>query len=83
MLDNGMAFTLVPWRTVVEQRLGQHVSAIVRDPFVTWQIDRQRGIGICLQTQTAEELQIRRRRFKPYQQKPLVSSVSGHCLVPS
>jgi hypothetical protein len=55
----------------------------VRDPFVTWQIDRQRGIGICLQTQTAEELQIRRRRFKPYQQKPLVSSVSGHCLVPS
>ncbi|MHB1592260.1 MAG: DUF3363 domain-containing protein [Sulfuricella sp.] len=30
MLDDGMGFSLVPWRPVVEQRLGQQVSAIVR-----------------------------------------------------
>ncbi len=30
MLDDGNGFSLVPWRPVVEQRLGQQVSAIVR-----------------------------------------------------
>lgn len=43
MLDNGMGFSLVPWRPVVEQRLGQQVSAIVRGSSVTWELGRQRG----------------------------------------
>jgi len=43
MLDDGMGFSLVPWRPVVEQRLGQHVSAIVRGTSVTWELGRQRG----------------------------------------
>lgn len=43
MLDDGMGFSLVPWRPVVEQRLGQQVSAIVRGASVTWELGRQRG----------------------------------------
>jgi hypothetical protein len=43
MLDDGMGFSLVPWRPVVEQRLGQQVSAIVRGVSVTWKLGRQRG----------------------------------------
>ena len=41
MLDDGMGFSLVPWRPVVEQRLGQQVSAIVRGSSVTWDIGRR------------------------------------------
>ncbi len=43
MLDDGMGFSLVPWKPVVEQRLGQQVSAIVRGSSVTWELGRQRG----------------------------------------
>ena len=43
MLDDGMGFSLVPWRPVIEQRLGQQVSAIVRGSSVTWDLGRQRG----------------------------------------
>lgn len=43
MLDDGMGFSLVPWRPVLEQRLGQQVSAIVRGSSVTWELGRQRG----------------------------------------
>lgn len=30
MLDDGMGFSLVPWRPVIEQRLGQQLAAMVR-----------------------------------------------------
>ena len=43
MLDDGMGFSLVPWRPVVEQRLGRQVSAIVKGASVTWGLTRQRG----------------------------------------
>lgn len=43
MLDDGTGFSLVPWRPVAEQRLGQQVSAIVRGSSVTWELGRQRG----------------------------------------
>jgi len=43
MLDDGNGFSLVPWRPVVEQRLGQQVSAIVRGSSATWELGRQRG----------------------------------------
>lgn len=46
MLDDGMGFSLVPWRPVVEQRLGHRVSAIVRGSSATWEVARQRGISI-------------------------------------
>ena len=44
MLDDGMGFSLVPWRSVVEQRLGQQVSAIVLGSSVTWGVGRQHGL---------------------------------------
>lgn len=46
MLDDGTCFALVPWRPVVEQRLGQQVSAVVRGRSITWHLGHQRGIGI-------------------------------------
>ena len=46
MLDDGVGFSLVPWRSVVEQRLGQQVSAVVREASATWQLGKQRGIAI-------------------------------------
>lgn len=46
MLDDGMSFSLVPWRPVVEQRLGQTVSAIVRRGNASWEFGRQRGSSI-------------------------------------
>jgi len=45
MLDDGMGFSLVPWRPVVEQRLGRQVSAVVRGASATWQLGKQRGIS--------------------------------------
>lgn len=46
ILDDGMGFHLVPWKPVIEQRLGLQVSAIVRGQSVTWQLGHRRGIGI-------------------------------------
>jgi hypothetical protein len=40
MLDDGMGFSLVPWRPVVEQRRGLRVSAVTRGTSATWVIDR-------------------------------------------
>jgi hypothetical protein len=45
MLENGMGFTLVPWRPAIEQRLGQAISATVRNDFVSWDVGRQLGIS--------------------------------------
>lgn len=45
MLDDGMGFSLVPWRPLIEQRLGQHVSATVRGTSVNWEVGRRRGFS--------------------------------------
>jgi len=46
MLDNGMGFSLVPWRPVIEQRLGQSMTALVRGGGVSWEFGRQRGLSM-------------------------------------
>lgn len=46
MLDDGKGFSLVPWRPVVEQRLGQQLAATVRGGGVSWEIGRQRGPAV-------------------------------------
>jgi type IV secretory pathway VirD2 relaxase len=46
MLDNGMGFSLVPWKPVIEQRLGQTLSAVVRGGAVSWQFGRHRGPSV-------------------------------------
>ncbi|MCI4030077.1 relaxase/mobilization nuclease and DUF3363 domain-containing protein [Dickeya dianthicola] len=46
MLDDGMGFSLVPWKPVIEQRLGQQLAAMVRGGTVSWEFGRQRGPSI-------------------------------------
>jgi len=46
MLDDGMGFSLVPWKPVIEQRLGQQLAATVRGSDVSWDIGRQRGMTV-------------------------------------
>ncbi|MFO1177060.1 MAG: relaxase/mobilization nuclease and DUF3363 domain-containing protein [Ottowia sp.] len=43
MLDDGMGFSLVPWKPVIEQRLGQQLAATVRGGSVSWELGRRRG----------------------------------------
>ena len=42
MLDDGMGFSLVPWKPVIEQRLGQQLAATVQGVRVSWEIGRTR-----------------------------------------
>jgi hypothetical protein len=46
MLDDGIGFTLVPWRPVVESRIGQSVSALVRGEHVSSELGRKLGLSI-------------------------------------
>jgi type IV secretory pathway VirD2 relaxase len=46
MLDDGMGFSLVPWRPVIEPRLGQTMTAVVRSGNASWEFGRQRGLSI-------------------------------------
>ena len=46
MLDDGIGFRLVPWRPVIEQRLGQQIAATVRGGGVSWEIGRTKGISV-------------------------------------
>jgi uncharacterized protein DUF3363 len=46
MLDDGMGFLLVPWKPVIEQRLGQQIAATVRGAGVTWEIGRMRAPSV-------------------------------------
>lgn len=43
MLDDGMGFSLVPWRPVIEQRLGKQLTATMRGGRASWEFGRQRG----------------------------------------
>ena len=46
MLDDGLGFSLVPWKPLIEQRLGSRVSAMVRGNSVNWSFGRQPRIGL-------------------------------------
>lgn len=45
MLDDGMGFSLVPWRPVIEPRLGQQIVATVRSTGIAWDMGRQRQLS--------------------------------------
>ena len=46
MLDNGREFSLVPWKSVIERRVGHQIAATVHSGGgVTWEIQRQRSIA--------------------------------------
>ena len=46
MLDDGAGFNLVPWKPVIEQRLGQQLAATVRDGGVSWEVARSHHLGL-------------------------------------
>ncbi|MEW7980955.1 MAG: relaxase/mobilization nuclease and DUF3363 domain-containing protein [Candidatus Sedimenticola endophacoides] len=46
MPDDGMGFSLVPWKPVIERHLGQTVTAVMRINGVSWELGRQRGLAI-------------------------------------
>jgi hypothetical protein len=46
VLEDGKGFSLVPWKPVIEQRLGQQLAATIRGSAVSWEFGRSRSIGI-------------------------------------
>jgi len=46
ILERAKDFSLVPWRPLLGQRLGQQVSAMLRGQSVTWQFGRANGIAL-------------------------------------
>ncbi|MBU9610618.1 relaxase/mobilization nuclease and DUF3363 domain-containing protein [Burkholderia multivorans] len=46
LLEDGMSFSLVPWKPVIEQRLGQQLAATMRGGGVSWEVGRQRGLSL-------------------------------------
>ena len=47
MIDDGLGFSLVPWRPVLEQHLGRHISGVAMpDGGVDWSFGRSRGLGL-------------------------------------
>lgn len=45
MLDDGVGFSLVPWKPILEHRLGRAMSAVVRGSSVSWQLTTQPGMS--------------------------------------
>ncbi len=47
MIDDGLGFSLVPWRSDLEQHLGRHISGVaLPGGGVAWSFDRKRGLGL-------------------------------------
>lgn len=46
LLEDAKAFSLVPWKPVIEPRLGQQLAATARGNSVSWELGRSRGVGI-------------------------------------
>ncbi len=46
VVEKSHEFTLVPWRPVIDRQLGREVMGVVQGGSVSWQLGRQRGIGI-------------------------------------
>jgi Protein of unknown function (DUF3363) len=45
MLDDGIGFSLVPWRPVMEQHLGRELRGIVVGSNINWDFSRTRGLA--------------------------------------
>lgn len=46
MLGDRAGFILVPWKPVIEHRVGQMLSATLHGGVVSWTVGRERGLGI-------------------------------------
>jgi hypothetical protein len=43
MIDDGLGFSLVPWRPVIEKEIGREVTGVMRGDDISWQFGRKRG----------------------------------------
>jgi type IV secretory pathway VirD2 relaxase len=48
MIDDGLGFSLVPWRPVLDKEIGRHVMGVMRGGDISWQLGRAIGLGIGL-----------------------------------
>ena len=46
MIDDGLSLSLVPWRPVIERKVGREVFGVMRGNDISWQLGRTRGLGI-------------------------------------
>jgi type IV secretory pathway VirD2 relaxase len=46
MIDDGVNFSLVPWRPVLEKNIGRQVEGIMRGGDVSWQLGKAIGLGL-------------------------------------
>jgi hypothetical protein len=47
MIDDGVGFQLVPWQPVLDKRIGQHITGIMRSADgIEWGFGRKRGLGL-------------------------------------
>jgi len=46
LIENAHEFTLVPWRSIMDERLGRQISGIVRESGISWDFERKRTLGI-------------------------------------
>jgi hypothetical protein len=47
MIDDGLGFSLVPWRSALEQHVGRQISGIAMPGGdVNWSFGRKRGLGL-------------------------------------
>jgi len=46
VVEQSHEFTLVPWRPVIDRQFGREVMGTVRGGSVSWQLGRQRGLGL-------------------------------------
>jgi type IV secretory pathway VirD2 relaxase len=45
--DGGLGFSLVPWQPVLDKRIGQHITGLMRnDGSIEWSFGRKRGLGL-------------------------------------
>jgi hypothetical protein len=47
MIEDGLGFQLVPWQPVLDKRIGQHISGVMRDSGgIEWGFGGKRGLGL-------------------------------------
>lgn len=46
LVENAQEFVLVPWKPVIENRIGQEIAGVMRGGGMDWQLGRQRGLGL-------------------------------------
>ncbi len=46
MIDDGLGFSLVPWQAVLDKRLDQHITGVLRVGGIDWDFSKKRGLGL-------------------------------------